>query len=244
MEIAEWLKPYLNTECPYCKSPIMNNDNLTDRWCSNPNCPGHMSYKISALAARFGIKGVGPATALELIDTFHLPYHISYLPIFMAEKPRLYLWQVGEIAMIKGYQRQWRDFAEGCDTMEQVCQKRTVPAVIKEQLPLLQACEQACEVIPRLTGIKVNVMLSGSFDGYAARRDWVTAMNKKYGKYFEVIDVGTRKLDVQYLVKEEWATDHNKSDIAKEYGIPIVTPAKMEEILATGMAYIYRGGAT
>lgn len=242
MEVAEWLKPYIQTTCPYCHSPIINNDNLTDRYCSNPSCPGHMAYKVSALATRFGAKGIGPATALAMIEAVKFPYHVCYLPTFLPEKPKLYLWQIGEIAMIKGYQNRWKDFAEGCDTMEQVCQKATVPQIIKDQLPLLQAAERECITIPRLTGIKIPVMLSGSFDGYAARRDWVAAMNAKYGDVFELVDVGTRKLDVQYLIKESWATDHTKSAIAKDYSIPIVTPKEMEEILSTGRAYIYRGG--
>lgn len=242
MEVAEWLTEYINADCPYCHSPIVNNENLTDRYCSNPSCPGHMAYKVSALATRFGAKGVGPATALAMIEAVKLPYHVNYMPAFLHERPKLYLWQVGEIAMIKGVQKRWKDYAEGCDTMEEVCSKATTPQLIKDNLSLLQAAEKECIIIPRLNGLKIPVMLSGSFDGYAARRDWVAAMNAKYGDVFELVDVGTRKLDVQYLIKEEWATDHTKSSIARDYGIPIVTPAKMEEILATGKAYIYRGG--
>lgn len=243
MEVAEWLKPYLNENCPYCHSPIINNENLTDRYCSNPACPGHMSYKISALATRFGAKGIGPATALAMIEAVKLPYHVNYIRAFLPAPPKLYLWQVGEIAMIKGHQNRWKEYADGCDTMEEVCNKASVPKVIKEHKRLLLAAERECIVLPRLKGLKINIMMSGSFDGYSARRDWLAAMNAKYGDAFELVDVGVRKLDVQYLVKESWATDHSKSAIARDYSIPIVTPAQMEEILSAGKAYIFRGGA-
>lgn len=242
MEIADWLVPHLADFCPYCGSPIVNNENLTDRYCSNPSCPGHMAYKISALATKMGVKDIGPATALDLINTHKLPYHIQYLRFMLKEKPKLYLYQVGELAMIKGHQKKWREYCRGCRTMREVCDDPLVPEAIRSQYPLLHACEEECEVIPMLKGKELRIMLTGSFDGYRARADWVADMNHKYGDTIELVDVGKRKIDVDFLVKEEWATDHEKSAIAAEYGIPVVTPAVMEELLKRYASYNNGGG--
>lgn len=242
MEIADWLAIHLHDNCPYCGFPIVNNENLTDRYCSNPQCPGHMSFKIAALAQRLGVKDIGPATALDLINTYKLPYHIQYLRYMLREKPKLYLYQVGELAMIKGYQKKWRDYCRGKSTMAEVCSSPNVPEAIRSQLSLLQECEKACEVIPTLKGKELFVMLTGSFDGYRARADYIAAMNAKYGEYIELVDIGKRKLDVDFLIKEPWTSDHEKSAIAEAYGIPVVSPAQMEELLKVYASYINRGG--
>lgn len=85
-------------------------------------------------------------------------------------------------------------------------------------------------------------MLTGSFDGYRARADYIATMNAKYGEYIELVDIGKRKLDVDFLIKEPWTSDHEKSAIAEAYGIPVVSPAQMEELLKVYASYINRGG--
>ena len=84
-------------------------------------------------------------------------------------------------------------------------------------------------------------MLSGSFEGYRARSDYIALMNQRYGDVIELVDVGRRKTDVAYLIKEKYATDHEKSAIAMEQGISIVTPRELEEKLAAYRTYIIEG---
>lgn len=242
MEIAEWLKPLLNSECPYCSSPITNNENLTDRYCSNPKCPGHMALKVSELATRLGIKGIGPATALEMVEQFKLPFHVCYLPLLVSDKPKKYLWQVGELALIKGFQKRWQDLCFGKKNMTEVCDDVYTPPEVKQNRTLLLACESYFDVLPSLDGERVCVMMTGSFDGYRSRKDFIAEMNAKYGAYIQLVDVGKRKTGVDYLIKEEYTSDHEKSAIAKDCNIPIVTPAQMKEILSGAVAYIIEGG--
>jgi hypothetical protein len=83
--------------------------------------------------------------------------------------------------------------------------------------------------------------MSGSFDAYRARADFVADMNRKYGNIVQLVDVGKRKTEVSYLVKENHATDHEKSAIAAANGIKIVTPTALEEILAGYSTYITGG---
>ena len=84
-------------------------------------------------------------------------------------------------------------------------------------------------------------MLSGSFDGYRSRSDFVAEMNRKYGDVIQMVDVGKRKTEVAFLVKEIYATDHEKSAIANAMGIPIITPKGLDEKLAAYKSYITEG---
>lgn len=241
MKIAEWLQPHIMSVCPYCKTPIVNNENLTDRYCPNPQCPGHMACKISDLATRFGVKGVGPAEALNMIRRYDFKYHIQALSQWFIEKPKLYLYEVGEVAMIKGYNKQWRELCSGKKSMLQVALDPETPSTIRANYPLLKACEAEIDVKPSLDGIEMPIMMSGSFDGYRARADFVAEMNRRYGSVVQLVDVGKRKTGVSYLVKEAHSSDHEKTAIAHECGIEILTPAEMEERLRRYYTYIIEG---
>ena len=66
-------------------------------------------------------------------------------------------------------------------------------------------------------------------------------MNQKYGDVIQMVDVGKRKTEVAFLVKEVFATDHEKSAIANSMGIPIITPKALDEKLAAYKSYIIEG---
>lgn len=238
MKIPEWLEPYINDTCPYCGSTIVNSYWLTDRYCSNPKCPEHMAHKIDVLAKRFGIKGFGVASARTMIRQHDMKSHLEAIPIWFKEKPELSLYEIGEICLIKGHQKKWRAYCEGFDTMMQVIVSNRLPKDVKEQVPTLLMADCLCKTKPRMLGRKVNVMLSGSFEGYRSRKDFITKMNDLYGDTVQLVDVGKRKTGVDYLIKETYTTDHEKSAIARDACIPIVAPSAMEEKIAAYCAYI------
>lgn len=242
MEIPGWLQENINTECPYCGTPLTNNAMLTNRCCPNPLCPEHMARKMAVLAKRFGIRNFGVAAARQMIRRHHFRLHTQILPYWFIEKPMLYLYEVGEICLIKGHQKQWRTYCEGLDTMLQVVQSPRTPQEVRQQGGLLLCTAALCHIKPRLLGKRLNVMLSGTFDGYRSRADFVLAMNRAYGDVVEVVDVGKRKTEVAFLIKEAYATDHEKSAIARAEGIPMVTPSVFQQKLAAYQAYQRKGG--
>ena len=201
--------------------------------------------KMDVLAKRLGIKNFGPATARAIIERNNFTMHTQIIPIwFPNEKPSFYLHEVGEICLIKGHQKKWREYCRGFDTMAQVCRSPFTPPDIKKQVVLLCCTEAMVNVKPRLQGIQINVMLTGSFQGYSSRKDYIAEMNAIYGDYVQLVDIGKRKTGVHFLVKEPWTTDHEKSNIARECGIPIVTPTELTERLKAAYSYIIRGGET
>ena len=241
VDIPEWLAENINKNCPYCGHPITNNDALTDRYCSNEKCPEHMAQKIVVLAKRMGVKNFGIASAREAVRLYKFQLHTQILPYWFKEKPSLYLHEVGEICLIKGHQVKWRQYCEGHDTMMQVVKCPRTPPEIRKHAVLLICTAAMCNIKPRLLGKHLNVMLSGSFDGYRSRSDFVAEMNRKYGDVIQMVDVGKRKTEVAFLVKEIYATDHEKSAIANAMGIPIITPKGLDEKLAAYKSYITEG---
>ena len=241
MEIPAWLNAQVLDVCPYCGSRIVNNEALTDRYCSNTRCVEHMAHKIDVLAKRFGIKNFGVATARQYIARNKFIRHTEIIPYWFDTKPSLYLHEVGEICLIKGHQKKWREYCDGCDTMLDVLAKPSVPADVKRKTTLLICTEKLVSVKPRLLGSRVNVMLSGSFNGYRSRSMFVGEMNRKYGEVVQLVDVGKRKTDVMFLVKKSYTTDHEKSAIARERGIQIVSPAELEERIKVCYTYIIEG---
>lgn len=241
MVIPDWLQVHIKDTCPYCNSPIYNNAALTDRYCTNKYCPGHLAHKIDALAKRFGIKGYGVASAHSDIRIYRVKMHTQMIPIWFRTPPNLYLHEIGEICLVKGHQKRWREYCNGCSSMRQVLRKPNIPAEIRAAAPVLYLTEAYCNVRPPLEGRRINIMMSGSFDGYRSRADFVTEMNRLYGDIVQLVDVGKRKTGVVYLVKEDHATDHEKSAIANAMGIPIVTPRDLKEKLEAYHSYISEG---
>lgn len=237
IDIPNWLSESINEVCPYCGSPIVNNELLTDRYCSNKDCPEHIANKVVALAQWFGIKEWGIATARKAVVRYKLKFHTEMIPRWFDERPNLYLYEIGEIAMIKGHSKKWRNYCEGCKNVTEVIKKPWIPQDIKDNYLLLLYTSGVCKVKKVLTGSRINVMMSGSFNQYRARADFIRSMNDMYGDVIELVDVGKRKTDVQFLVKEAHATDHEKSAIASQCGVPIVTPKDLEESIKEYATY-------
>lgn len=240
--LPEWLGAYIYNICPYCGAPIVDNENLTDRYCSNPKCPEHMANKIVTLAQWFGVKDWGIVTARKAVSMHKLQYHTQIIPYWFAEKPSVYLYQVGELAMIKGHNKKWREYCDGCASMYEVLHKPSVPKDIKSKAILLTITSEMCNIKRSITGSRINIMMSGSFDRYRSRADFVKEMNDLYGDVVELVDVGKRKTGVQFLVKENHTIDHEKSAIAKSNGISIITPAGLAEGIKEIATYKKGGG--
>lgn len=238
MEVPVWLQEQIMSVCPYCGAPITNNEQLTDRYCSNPNCPEHMAHKMNLLAKRFGIKGFGVATARSFIRLKNFRSHLDILRVWFPDRPELELHELGEICFIKGHQKKWRDYCEGYSTMLELIRSGTLPSDIYPYRTLLLQASCLCKTKPRLTGSRINVMMSGSFSGYSSRSEYLREMNQQFGQVVQLVDVGKRKTDVDFLVKESYTSDHEKSVIARQSGIPVITPQGLKEKIETLYTYI------
>lgn len=241
--IPYWLQGQITEVCTYCGSPIVNNANLTDRHCSNNQCPGHMAQKMSRLATRLGVANFGPARSLEYIRYMKPFCHTQIIQEwFPNQSLELHLWEVCELAMIKGYSKRWREICHGCTDMGQVVATPAGNLLSPYDKAVLLVTAGIIKILPPMLGEKIYVMLTGSFEGFKSRNDYITGMNSIFGDYVQLIDVGKRKTGVDFLVKEPWTTDHEKSAIAAEMGIPVISPTELMQRIQVHVAYITEKG--
>lgn len=233
MDIPEWLAPYIPITCE-CGGTIYNNDELTRRVCLNPSCFNHLAYKVVELAKYFGIKGMGPASAKDLVLTHKIKHHLEALPYLVNGKPYVTLWEVAHLAMIEGHDKDMRPFCQGYSSFTDVfASNQNFPFWFLVLEPSLKRAETYFNVKPPMSKQVLNVMMTGELHGYPSRAMFLEKLNNKYGAVVQFVDVGVRKTNVWCLIREEDAAYHNKTKIALEKGIPIFTPKQLEAALET-----------
>lgn len=231
MEIPYWLEQHLPTKCE-CGGLIINNEELTRRACVNPHCRKHMAYKVEALAKYFGVKGLGPASAEDIVIAHKLKHHLEAVPLIFNAKPAVHLWEVAHLLMVEGHDKDMKPFCEGYQSFEAVfASNQTLPVWFKMMEDRLIAAQKYFIIKAPLSRVVLNVMMTGEVKGYSSRALFLQHLNNKYGGIVQLQDVGVRKTNVFCLIKEETAAYHNKTKIAKERGIKIVTPKQLEETL-------------
>lgn len=243
-DIPKWASEAMAGICTYCGSYILDNSDTgvtTSRWCGNPSCPGHMMHRMVIIANFFGILGFGPKTALTYIQTHNCKSHFEVLTKwFKEDKPLLTLPEIAVLACIEGYgssqaSKELSHYANFTDYFSNVRIPNQI--LLRHKNMLIDAEKYFC-IKPPLAVKKMLVMGTGSFHGYNNREEFFRLVNEAYGMYVNVIQTGKRKTGVSYLIKENDAVDHSKSQIARECNIPIVTPTEFVSILSSMCPYI------
>lgn len=238
--IPAWLRPSLKMVCNYCGCYIIDNADesedhmITVRRCANESCPGHLQHRLTYLAEYYQIKGIGPATALQLIHTYKLKSHLDILPIWFPDsKPTEQLSKIVDLACIEGFgetkavssmncYRTFKDYFSNC---------RNIDPVAWINREKLYAAEKYFNVAEPMSKRVMYVMLHGTFKGYSKRDQYLRDINNIFGTVVQVIDAKKRKTGVSYLVRELEAPYGDKDRIARECGIPVVTPLQFLDIL-------------
>lgn len=243
-DLPDWAKSAMKMICPYCGSFIGDNSDTgatTARFCLNKECPGHMSHKAKELADFFNIKGFGPRTALGTIRARKFKSHFDFIPLWFGDKkPYVSLAEIAEMCCIEGYgsttaQKELSHYA----SFSQYFDMRIYPnpLLIEHKDELLHA-ESLFAIKPPVAARKMYVMGTGSFHGYKNRSEFFKLLNDAYGSWINIIETGKRKTGISYLIKEDDAVDHSKSAIARECGIPVVTPTMFLSIIASMCPYV------
>lgn len=238
-DLPDWVKDNWLTTCPECGAYICDNSDTgktTARWCVNPRCPGHMSYKADRLAKYFHIDNFGPKTALTTIRTLKFTSHFQFLTRwFKDSKPILTLPEIAELACLEGYGRTQaqRDLSQYPSFTVYFATCQEVNPILRENKEFLIESEKYFQIKKPLSAKQMRVMGTGSFHGFSSRDDFFRAVNGVFGSYIHVIETGKRKTGISYLLKEPDAVDHSKSAIANECGIPIITPDQFLALLSS-----------
>lgn len=236
-DLPKWAKDNMLMECRYCGALLVDNGDIgptTARMCPRKTCPGHMQYKMSFVADFFHVKNFGPKSALNYINAHKCTNHLEILnEWYPGEKPLVSLADIAVLACIDGYgatlaNKELNSFSSFEDYFSDLLQANPL---LRENMEYLIECEQYFNIKPPLAARQMFVMGTGSFNNYSSREEFFDDINDAFGQYIHVIQTGKRKTGVSYLIKETNAVDHSKSQIAKEYGIPIVTPAEFFGIM-------------
>ena len=237
--LPDWVKQHIMMDCPYCGSMIVDNSDgpngMTARYCPNPRCPGHMQYKMDAMAKRLGVKNFGPATALTYIKIHHCETHLEILDDWLqGNKPTMKLSDIAEIACLDGYSEVTgrKELNEFCSFTDYFKNAKGVNQVLWKNRDVLLKAESYFTVAPPLAKRKIYVMGHGSFDNFSSREEFFNQVNDAFGNIVQVIEVGKRKTSVHFLIMDK-SSSHSggKYTVAVENGIPIVTPLEFVNIL-------------
>lgn len=232
--IPDWAFKEMMLRCKHCSAYIAQNENLTARWCPNRRCPGHMAYKLEDLAKYFGVKGMGPATALSIIKERNLQSHFDAIPLwFKDKKPMIRLGDIAALAGIDGYGKVQaeRDFASYRSFTQFFSESPNIHPLLYTNKDMLISAEKYFTVLPPLASSYINVMGTGHFHGYNSRDDYFQMVNMLFGEYLHIIQCGKRKTNVAFLLQEHDAPDKSKAELAAQCGIPVVTPLEFIQIL-------------
>lgn len=243
-DLPDWVKNNMQMTCSYCNSFLCDNSDTgvtTARWCSNPKCPGHMAHKMKFVSDFFHVKNFGPQTALSYIRQHKCDNHLEILKEwFKEEKPLVSLSDIAVLACIEGYgETQARNNLNAFSSFTTYFANVTSPndILVKNKEYLLK-CESYFNVKAPLSVNKMLVMGTGSFHGFNNRDEYFAQLNDAFGQFIQIIQTGKRKTGVSYLIKEKDAVDHSKSQIAREQGIPVLTPAEFFDLLQSTFTYM------
>lgn len=231
-ELPSWVWDNILKICPHCGCMIVENDLMTARWCSNPKCPEHMAYKIVEVCTFFGVKGMGPATAKEWIIEKKLQSQFEIIPLLFDIKPKASLADIATLACIEGYgSTQAEKELPHMRSFEEYFSMSNPNPLLVPYKDILCDAQKYFDIKKPVSVRKLYVMATGSFHGFNNRDSFFTFVNEHFGSYVHVIQTGKRKTGVTFLIKEEDAIDHSKSQTARENNIPIVTPVQFIAIL-------------
>ena len=243
--LPDWVKESIMTTCPYCGSPIASNHDLgplTERWCSNPECPEHMGYRLAYIAKYFNIKGFGPAAGKDYF-IYNKPKSIlQVVTQWFDEKPTESLSTIADLACIKDFGiTTGQKFLDKYGSFEEYFEKsENVDPILLQHKDELLLAETFFNVKKPFTGDNMYVMATGVIHGYSNRDQFFQDINNIVGDKIHIIQTGLRKTGITCLVKEPDAVDHRKSKVAKECGIPIVTSQEFIDLVYR--TYINLGG--
>lgn len=243
-DLPQWAKDNMMMTCPYCGAFILDNSDTgttTARMCARKTCPGHLQHKMDFVASFFHVKNFGPKSALNYITAHKCTNHLEILKEwYKDEKPLVSLADVAVLACIDGYGdvQANKELSSYASFSAYFANLPAANPLLRQNMELLLECETYFNIKPPLAAQQMLVMGTGSFNNFASREEFFEMINDSFGQYIHVIQTGKRKTGVSYLIKETNAIDHSKSQIARECGIPIVTPAEFFAIMQQLCPYL------
>jgi hypothetical protein len=253
--LPDWLSENLSSKCKYCDSPMLDYYNdadgrCTGRKCSNEYCPGMIAARADNMRQLIGIKGVGFAACLELVNRYDVKDPIQLLS-YWDIKPtvkigtylRMHCWAGVDTELETEMQRY------GIHTMDDLFTKYDgkYKQLIQQHAEELKAYVHLVnlelpDVIVNEPKIVHTIMITGTPNGFSTKEDFINQVNAACGGYIVTIHQKTkRQSGVDFLIREQGSTTRGKVEAAIRGGIPIVTSVEYIQVLSKEMSTI-KGG--
>ena len=247
MNLPAWLKDNLASNCT-CGAKIENFYNpagrITGRRCSNKSCPHAMAQKIVGMCEILGIKGIGPATAHDLIRQHGLKNHFEAVPYIASGGIQISLYNLLRCMFIQGISTRWSSVAKQCTDVLDLFEKyegeykdillENKEAIIEASSYFKMAEKFRPLYRPCITG---TVMLTGSFKDYPQREMLIVGLNHLTKGLVDIsISKSKRKTGVMALVMEADSAKLGKYECAIENNIPVYTPQEFIQVVMNQLA--------
>lgn len=233
--IPEWLKTNLPSNCPYCKSPMINyyNDDYrcTNRKCSNEHCISFAGYKGNFMFKLLDYKGIGPETCIGYARELG-SNHVAMLGL-VRYTPTLKLGTYLRIHCFEGVDSEWDKVCEMNDwyTLDDLFENYDgkFRYIIDVNRELLYDNLQYVNLVERPIRIEevkevLTIMITGTPIGFDSKDDFIDQCNEACCGLIKILHQKTkRQSDVDFLIREPGSTTRGKVEAAKRGGIPIVT---------------------
>jgi hypothetical protein len=240
-----------------CGSPLLYSDNLKHVRCYNNACPEHLSERANIIFKDLGFKSLGPSFAKDLIrytqcsnvlEIFNLekiadyPYKdVKYNAFikYMSSEPTIEYWKLFYYLFIPGLKTEWLKIVGTSITVDEVAAKDTPAKLTHAEWTVAKLYFKYIKDIEKYFNIQYNysnkiieVSITGSIRGVSNRNNFIPLMNSKYGKDYTLKQVGAKQ-SADFLVTDSDMRGHKKYEAALKGGVPILTSAQFEALLAT-----------
>lgn len=214
-QIPTWLATNIKSKCE-CGGDIVNNDLLTQRYCSNPNCYKHIGARIDALAKKLSIKGIGPAAGEEMAK---YTKYLTPVPYIVRGYPQATLAEIAEYCDFYGVSKQWSKILQGVNDPEALRGTEYEDCIpgIKEAMEYFTVRETV------KSAVTVYVWITGSIEGYSNRDEFISDMNLLFEPIIKVVNNGSTISNTTVLVKEPYSNTSGKTEKARKNGIPVMS---------------------
>ena len=203
--LPKWLTDNLPNKCQ-CGGDMMNYYNdagaITSRRCGNPACPYHMAQKVVSMCDILKVKGIGPATALNIIQSSNLQNQYQAIPYILSEKPVVTLLDFLRMGFVRGIDKGWTEVTSECETLED-CFTRyhgsLRPALTANEELFRDGAKYVNIRVPEAKQFKAlitgTVMISGTLRGYENNRNSFIGTLNHYSR-------GTAQFSIVILIEQ------------------------------------------
>ncbi len=234
--IPDWLKNELDEFCPFCGSKYEvgyspNGKRVTRHFCPNKKCPATISMKLVFVWDLLKVTGIKYGKSMELVKRKNIKYHLDAIPLVLENKPNIDIVTFMRLTCIYGIDSSWDSLCKDKESLEDIlklpiCEKNLT---IEDKEDILRSFNyfnvKFKEKKENKSIVVMTIMMTGDIMNLPNRELLVIALNKKYNGLLDLrYSKSIRRTGITALVKEEQSNTTGKVNIAKEYGIPIMTP--------------------